>query len=161
MNTYYILTGDYECQDGKYFYTAFKDGLRVQLEIVNIMPHGPQIAMPDREKIGNAKLCPDTDQSLCFAHQSGSEMDGIYTNCDLIFNDGSLLMRKSGLFSFIAPVEEFMPVHIYDTERGVHRTVPSKDLGEKGIHVKKAAVALSGKGTRVVAVYAIEGKSPK
>lgn len=163
MNTYYILTGDYESRDGKYFYTAFKDGLRDQLEMMNSMPRGSQIVIPACKTSGSAELCPcpDIDQPLHFAHQPDSEIDGIYTNCELIFDDGSLLMRKDDLLSLIAPVEEFLPVHIYDEDRGVHRTIPAKDLGEKGIKVKKAVVALSEKGTRVAAVYAIEDESPK
>lgn len=161
MNTYYILTGDYESRNGKYYYSVFKDGLRDQWEIMNIMPRGAQIATPDPENSSYAKLCPDINQSPCFAYQSSSKMDGIYTNCTLIFNDGSLLMRKNDLVCLVAPVEEFLPVHIYDPERGVHRTIPAKELGENGINIGKAVVALSEKGTRAAAIYAIEEVTAK
>ena len=58
---------------------------------------------------------------------------------------------------FVASIDEYVPFHIYSSERGESRTIPALDVnGRKPVDVDIAVVALSKNGNKVAAVYIIE-----
>lgn len=50
-------------------------------------------------------------------------------------------------------------VHCYSPSQGQNRTLPAKKLSEKMYKAQIAVVALNDKGTRVDAIYMIEGEN--
>lgn len=163
LNPYVVLTGDYEIRDGVYYYKCFRNGQLYRWEVIDNAPYQRGIYTENTE---NGRVCGkplSADQALLFGDQPGGPRDGIYRNCQLIYMDGSLL--KDGTGGFLASVEEFVPVHIYVPSEGKNRTIPVKMLavpsGENAdnnsVFVREAVISLTPNGTRVAAIYAIEG----
>lgn len=163
LNPYVVLTGDYEIQDGVYYYKCFRNGQLYRWKVIDSAPYQRGIYTENTE---SGRVCGKplaADQALLFSGQPGGPRDGIYRNCQLVYMDGSLL--KGGEGEFLASVEEFVPVHIYIPSEGKNRTIPVKMLavpsGENvdnnSVFVREAVISLTPNGTRVAAIYAIEG----
>jgi len=163
LNSYIVLTGDYEIQDGVYYYKCFRNGQLYRWKVVDNVPYQQGIYTEDIEsgRVYGKPLA--ADQALLFNGQPGGPKDGIYRNCELIYMDGSLLKGEKG--EFLASIEEFVPIHIYVPSEGKNRTIPVKMLAvpsgenteKNSVFVREAVISLTQNGTRVAAIYAIEG----
>lgn len=152
---YMVLTGDYESRDGKYYYKAFKDGKRYEWLVEDTPPYPMQIYVQDKAVL--SKGAPVVaGQALCFASQANGPKDGIYTDCVLIFDEGSLILIQNNQPGFLSTIDEYAPVHSYDPKKGENQTIPAKQLATRNIKAKTAVVALNAKGTRIAAIYVIE-----
>ena len=158
LTPYLVLTGDYEKRDGIFYYTAFKDGVLYRWPVKDIEPYleGIYIQKEEKDQAAKGERISADRQDLLFASQNSGPKDGVYTDCQLVFDEGSLLMIRDGKKVFLAAVDEYVPVHIYSPNKGENRTDPVNQLVQKGINVTETVVALNVKGTRVAAVYAIE-----
>lgn len=158
LTPYLVLTGDYEKLDGIFYYTAFKDGVLYRWPVKDIEPYheGIYIQKEEKDQAAKGERISADRQDLLFTSQNGGPKDGVYTDCQLVFDEGSLLMIRDGKKVFLAAVDEYVPVHIYSPNKGENRTDPVNQLVQKGISVTETVVALNVKGTRVAAVYAIE-----
>ena len=155
---YIVLTGDYESRDGIYYYKAFKDGVLCDWEVKDTVPYTQGIYIQeeiDREWTKGVTL-PKDGQELLFSGQEGGPKDGIYMNCQLIYDEGSLILTEGDQKKFLANIDEYVPVHSYKPSQGENRTIPSKQLTKKGFNDQSIVVALNEKGTRIVAIYIVE-----
>lgn len=165
---YYVLTGDYEHRDGIYHYKVFRNGLLEDWAVTDSKPYQQGVY---REKGDLRELVDQREQKLRFSDQqmeignplfigpqpvsTGEGEDGVYRDCQLLFNEGSLIQVSPEGRHFIASVEEYVPVHCYVPHRGENRTIPVKQMVHE-IDAQIAVVALGRKGTRVAAIYVIE-----
>ncbi len=159
LKPYIVLTGDYESTDGVYYYKTFRDGLAYRWVVKDTVPYGQGIYISqeiDNKYSKGEQQCPDVDQEIIFAYQEKEPQDGIYKECSFIFDEGSLVMERNNERTFIANMDEYVPVHIYDPNQGLNRTLPAKQFSEKVYKAQIAVVALNAKGTRIAAVYMIE-----
>ena len=162
LNSYVVLTGDYEIQDGVYYYKCFRNGQFYRWKVTDSAPYQQGIYSEDTESGGVCVKPLAADQSLLFHGQPSGPRDGIYRNCQLAYMDGSLLKGEKG--EFLASVEEFVPVHIYVPSEGKNRTIPVKMLavpsgenaGNNSVFVREAVISLTPNGTRIAAIYAIK-----
>lgn len=158
LRTYIVLTGDYEYRDGNYVYTVFKDGVRCHWPVKGTAPYSQGIYIP--EGIGDDWLrgtpIPASEQGLLLTAQTGGPQDGIYMNCQFTFDDGSLILVREDMKTFLANIDEYVPVHIYSPSQGENQTIPAKQLATEVINANIAIVALNSKGTRVAVIYIIE-----
>lgn len=155
---YIVLTGDYESRDGIYYYKAFKDGVLCDWEVKDTVPYTQGIYIQeeiDKEWTKGVTL-PKDGQDLLFSGQEGGPKDGIYMNCQLIYDEGSLILTEGDQKKFLANIDEYVPVHSYKPSQGENRTIPSKQLTKKGFDDQSIVVALNEKGTRIVAIYIVE-----
>lgn len=152
---YMVLTGDYESRDGKYYYKAFKDGKRYEWLVEDTSPYPMQIYVQDKAALSKGTPVV-AGQALCFASQANGPKDGIYTDCVLIFDEGSLILIQNNQPEFLSTIDEYAPVHSYDPKKGENQTIPAKQLATRNIKAKTAVVALNAKGTRIAAIYVIE-----
>lgn len=152
---YMVLTGDYESRDGKYYYNAFKDGKRYKWLVEDTPPYPMQIYVQDKAVLSKGTPVV-AGQALCFASQANGPKDGIYTDCVLIFDEGSLILIQNNQPEFLSTIDEYAPVHSYDPKKGENQTLPAKQLATRNIKAKTAVVALNAKGTRIAAIYVIE-----
>lgn len=163
LKSYIVLTGDYESRDGNYYYNTFKDGEPYCWEAYDTEPYMQGIYI--KEDIDNVRSkgtpLPESGQNLIFMHQTGGPEDGIYEECQLIFEEGGLILVQEGQEeqkTFLGSIDEYTPVHIYIPDLGINRTIPAKKLAAKNFHAKTAVVALNDKGTSIAAIYMIEGE---
>lgn len=158
LNQYIVLTGDYENRDGLYYYDAFKDGVLCQWAVRDTIPYLQGIYIQEEvdTEYSKGKSLQEAGQSLLFANQTDGPQDGIYRDCQLIYDEGSLILVQGDQKSFIANVDEYVPAHSYSPERGENRTIPTKQLIKKERNDQIIVVALNTKGTRVVAIYIFE-----
>lgn len=187
-NHYKVLTGDYEYIDGTYYYKVFCNGELAEWPIEADKAgeaYTQGIYNVDIPISCGAKLSVETTQELLFCSQEGGPTDGVLRNCQMFFDEGSLIkeyvaeqedtehkessgsrkdsenqpgnkknQRKKR--TFIASIDEYVPVHIYNPKRGENQTIPAFDLTEKNkLEVEIAVIALNETGTRVVAIYVI------
>lgn len=154
---YVVLTGDYESRDGDFYYKAFKDGLPYHWTVKDTVPYKQGIYI--QEEIDGewtkGKPVPEEGQELLFASQTGGPKDGIYTDSQLIFDEGSLILVKDNQQNFLASIDEYVPVHSYRSSQGENRTVPAAQLTAKSLDDQLIVVALNSKGTRVAAIYIV------
>ena len=155
LKRYIVLTGDYENKDGVYYYNTFRNGLPYQWAVKDVQPYKQGIYEQAATDSMGLPI-PWTNQEIRFAQQTDGPRDGVCIDCNIIYNDGSLLSVQSGQDIFLANVEEYLPVHIYIPERGENRTMPVKALTSSKRKVKMAVLALNDKGTRIAAIYMIE-----
>lgn len=156
MNQYMVLTGDYENRDGIYYYKVFNNGLLYQWPVQDVDSYVQGIYIQDKIVPTKGNLISGSEQEILFDNQPGGPVDGIYVDCQLIFNEGGLILNQKDQLHFIASINEYVPVHSYNPDKGENQTIPAKQLANKGIKSKLAVVALNEKGTRVSAVYMIE-----
>lgn len=158
MNPYIILTGDYELRDSTYYYKTFKDGLPYEWAVQDTAPYtlGIYIQAALKDTGSKGKPLPEEGKRLRFAQQENGPSDGIYMNCRLVFHNGSLLLVQSNQRSFLAGIDEYVPIHSYHPKRGESHTVPAEDLAKQELNARIAVVALNDEGTRIAAIYAIE-----
>ena len=158
LKMYIVLTGDYEYRDGNYLYTVFKDGVRCHWSVQDKTPYSQGIYIPKAigDNWSRGTPVPASEQGLLLAAQTGGPQDGVYVNCLLTFDDGSLIMVQDGMKTFLAKIDEYVPVHVYSSDRGENQTIPAKQLAAEAIKANIAVVALNSKGTRVVMIYIIE-----
>lgn len=162
LNSYVVLTGDYEIQDGVYYYKSFRNGQFYRWKVIDSAPYQQGIYSEDTESGCVCGKPLAADQSLLFHGQPSGPRDGIYRNCQLAYMDGSLLKGEKG--EFLASIEEFVPVHIYVPREGENRTIPVKMLavpsgenaGNNSVFVREAVISLTPNGTRIAAIYAIK-----
>lgn len=93
---------------------------------------------------------------MLFSGQSDGPRDGIYKECQLFFEEGSLFFIHLGEKKFIASIDDYVPVHSYHPGKGENQTLPAKELFKNMIQADIAVVALNAKGMRVSAVYVME-----
>jgi len=158
LNQYIVLTGDYESRDGNYYYKTFKDGLLYHWAVKDTVPYTQGIYI--REEINDewskGKMLPKDGQELLFSRQPGGPKDGIYMDCQLVFEEGSLILFKEGQQNFLTSIDEYVPVHSYNPNKGENRTIPVNQLIAKMLNDQLVVVALNTKGTRVAAIYIVE-----
>lgn len=158
LTQYIVLTGDYESRDGIYYYKAFKDGVLCDWAVKDTVPYTQGIYIQeeiDKEWTIGVTL-PEGGQELLFSGQEGGPQDGIFVNCQLIYDEGSLILTRGDKKEFLANIEEYVPVHSYKPSQGENRTIPSKQLTRKVNNDQSIVVALNEKGTRIVAIYIVE-----
>ena len=158
LNRYITLTGDYENKDGTYYYVAFQNGQRCRWPVEDTVPYRQGIYQQikvDAKWSKGTSVSPKS-QELRFARQADGPRDGIYTDCQLVYDEGSLILMKEDNQHFLSSVEEYLPVHSYSPSRGANRTIPVKELASKKIDGKTVVIALNTKGTRIAAIYIIE-----
>lgn len=159
LNKYRILTGDFEKRDKIYSYQVLEDGLFQTWDTGKLDgDDGARIylqSMNDESK----KTIVSKEQPLLFAGQPEGPEDGIYFECSLKFNEGSLLLIKKEneipKEMFLANLYEYVPVHNYNASRGECQTIPVQELSENTGEIKTAVVALNDKGSRIAAIYMI------
>jgi len=157
LNPYIVLTGDYTLRDSIYYYKTFKDGILYEWAVEDVVPYpqGIYIQVKSEGTPSKGKLLSGDDQKLLFAGQEDGPLDGIYMDCQLAFNNGSLLLIQNGQSSFLACIDEYVPVHTYNPKQGENCTIPAMELTEQKFHAKIAVVALNEAATRIVAIYTI------
>lgn len=159
QNKYNILTGDYECKDGVYYYKVFSNGMLdewpVEAEKVKAV-YTQGIYHVKSPVYHGTKV--ETEQELLFSNQTGGPMDGVLKDCRLFFDEGSLIKEYEGKGkkAFVTCIDEYVPVHIYNPERGENQTIPALNLTENNkVEVQTGVIALNETGTRVVTIYVI------
>lgn len=155
LHQYMVLTGDYESRDGKYYYQAFKSGVLYQWLVQDASPYMRGIYIQNKNMQTKGQKVEQA-QELLFSTQNGGPADGIYLDGQLTFDEGSLILEQQGQKRFLASVDEYVPVHSYNPDRGENQTIPAKKLGARSVRAEIAVVALNEKGTRVAAIYMIE-----
>lgn len=160
LHKYRILTGDYEKKDDAYNYQVFEDGVIKTWKVNDTVSYGYGIYEQDPEVATRGREVPGTKQEILFQGQSKGPRDGVYPDCSLRFNEGSLLLVEeiNGETSekFLVNLYEYVPVHSYSHSRGESRTVPVQDLVKNNFVVKMAVIALNDVGSRVAAIYVLE-----
>jgi hypothetical protein len=158
LKPYVILTGDYKYADESYIYTVFEDGVQCNWSVKDNAPYSLGIYIPEEKHGEWLKGTPvlEKEQNILFATQNGGPQDGVYLDCRLTFDEGSLLLVRDGNKIFLANIDDYVPAHIYNPEWGENQTVPANQIDAKDFKFKIVIVALNPNGTRVVAIYAIE-----
>lgn len=158
LNQYIVLTGDYERRDGTYYYKTFKDGKLYRWGVKDQEPYIQGIYIQGREQKTKGEPLPLNGQKLVFAGQADGPRDGIYMDCRFAFDDGGLILIQGEpeRRSFLASINEYVPIHSYSPDKGENRTIPAKKLSARYINAKVAVVSLNAKGTSVAAIYMIE-----
>lgn len=156
LNQYMVLTGDYENRDGTYYYKVFKEGRLEQWPVQDAYPYLKGIYVQDKEDPAKGKAVGGKSQELLFARQPDGPSDGVYRDCRLSFDEGSLILVQEGRRCFLASINDYVPVHSYNPDIGENQTIPARKLAASDIDIHIAVVALNTKGTRVSAIYIIE-----
>lgn len=161
LTQYLIVTGDYECHDGVYYYKTFRDGVVYSWIVNDTKPYSEGIYIPVWTEDGLSHGTPIsmTDQPLCFAHQATNIQDGIYVDCCLGFDSGSLVLNRNSQSTFICTIDEYVPVYKYNPDYGECETLPVKQLTVKDVNSQLSVVALNDNGTMVCAIYIIENST--
>lgn len=73
LTPYLVLTGDYEKQDGIYYYEAFRDGEQYRWEVHDTQPYSQGIYI---QKGMQGELIPSEGQALLFESQAGRRTQG-------------------------------------------------------------------------------------
>ena len=160
LHKYRVLTGDYEKKDGVYSYQVFEDGLLQIWKVDDTAPYKQGIYKQYSTVETKGMQVPETQKEVLFHGQAGGPQDGVYLDCSLKFNEGSLLFveeeNKKISERFLVNLYEYVPVHSYSCSRGESRTIPVQDLAKNNFEAKMAVLALNDKGSRVVAIYVVE-----
>lgn len=160
LNKYKILTGDYEKKDQVYIYQVFEDGLLEEWNVEDSVPYGQGIYVQDKAVNTKGKPLRASEQSILFNNQPGGPRDGVYLNCRLEFEEGSLLLVREvnqiETKTFLVNVNEYVPVHSYSTSKGENQTIPAEQLSSEKIDAQMVVLALNDKGTRIAAIYILE-----
>lgn len=183
---YRVLTGDFESEDGIYYYKTFKNGIlsKWRVEASNTYQSGIYMeSIQDGGKTGTP--LPDGEQELEFTGtkrvktdgsiEYSSGQDGIYRDCELLYKEGGLFrlvkdqtqtgendaagQANNGEPSesvFLASVNEYLPVHVYDPSKGESLTLPARNLAKKSIQAQVLVAALNETKTCVAAVYILQ-----
>ena len=164
LNKYKILTGDYEKKDQTYIYQVFEDGILQKWNVEDAVPYVQGIYLQDKATETKGMLLSASEQSILFANQPGGPVDGVYLDCCLEFEEGSLLLVKEEnqkqVKSFLANVNEYVPVHSYNPTEGENQTLLAEQLSNEKIDAKMVVLALNTAGTRIAAIYIMEGNKP-
>lgn len=168
-NSYKVVTGNFRCEDGVYYYGVFENGIHKEWEVVDDRVYHEGIYLVDNIAARKGVALSEKHQDVVFSNQGFEKMpqDGVYLNGTLSYHEGSLLFKadvgekahKSTESSvspyYIANVEEYVPVHCYAPKRGENITQPAIDLAKFPMKVKVAVLALNPDCTRIVAMYLI------
>lgn len=168
-NSYKVVTGNFRCEDGMYYYGVFENGIHKEWEVVDDRVYHEGIYLVDNIAARKGVALSEKHQDVVFSNQGFEKMpqDGVYLNGTLSYHEGSLLFKadvgekahKSTESSvspyYIANVEEYVPVHCYAPKRGENITQPAIDLAKFPMKVKVAVLALNPDCTRIVAMYLI------
>ena len=168
-NSYKVVTGNFRCEDGVYYYGVFENGIHKEWEVVDDHAYHEGIYLVDNVAARKGVALSEKHQDVVFSNQGFEKMpqDGVYLNGTLSYHEGSLLFKadvgeksdksteSSASPYYIANVEEYVPVHCYAPKRGENITQPAIDLAKFPMKVKVAVLALNPDCTRIVAMYLI------
>lgn len=168
-NSYKVVTGNFRCEDGVYYYGVFENGIHKEWEVVDDRVYHEGIYLVDNIAARKGVALSEKHQDVVFSNQGFEKMpqDGVYLNGTLSYHEGSLLFKadvgeksdksteSSASPYYIANVEEYVPVHCYDPKRGENLTQPAMDLEKHPMKTRIVVIALNPKGTRIVAIYLI------
>lgn len=168
-NSYKVVTGNFRCEDGVYYYGVFENGIHKEWKVVDDHAYHEGIYLVDNVAARKGVALSEKHQDVIFSNQCFEKMpqDGVYLNGTLSYHEGSLLFEaevggKSDKSAendaspyYIANVEEYVPVHCYAPKRGENITQPAIDLAKFPMKVKVAVLALNPDCTRIVAMYLI------
>lgn len=168
-NSYKVVTGNFRCEDGVYYYGVFENGIHKEWEVVDDHAYREGIYLVDNVAARKGVALSEKHQDVIFSNQGFEKMpqDGVYLNGTLSYHEGSLLFEaevggkshksteSSASPYYIANVEEYVPVHCYAPKRGENITQPAIDLAKFPMKVKVAVLALNPDCTRIVAMYLI------
>ncbi len=168
-NSYKVVTGNFRCEDGVYYYGVFENGIHKEWEVVDDHAYHEGIYLVDNVAARKGVALSEKHQDVIFSNQGFEKMpqDGVYLNGTLSYHEGSLLFEaevggKSDKSAendaspyYIANVEEYVPVHCYAPRRDENITQPAIDLAKFPMKVKVAVLALNPECTRIVAIYLI------
>ena len=168
-NSYKVVTGNFRCEDGVYYYGVFENGIHKEWKVVDDHAYHEGIYLVDNVAARKGVALSEKHQDVIFSNQGFEKMpqDGVYLNGTLSYHEGSLLFEaevggKSDKSAendaspyYIANVEEYVPVHCYAPKRGENITQPAIDLAKFPMKVKVAVLALNPDCTRIVAMYLI------
>lgn len=168
-NSYKVVTGNFRCEDGVYYYGVFENGIHKEWKVVDDHAYHEGIYLVDNIAARKGVALSEKHQDVVFSNQGFEKMpqDGVYLNGTLSYHEGSLLFKadvgeKSHKSTesnaspyYIANVEEYVPVHCYAPKRGENITQPAIDLAKFPMKVKVAVLALNPECTRIVAMYLI------
>lgn len=168
-NSYKVVTGNFRCEDGVYYYGVFENGIHKEWEVVDDRVYHEGIYLVDNIAARKGVALSEEHQDVVFSNQGFEKMpqDGVYLNGTLSYHEGSLLFKadvgeeshksteSNASPYYIANVEEYVPVHCYAPKRGENITQPAIDLAKFPMKVKVAVLALNPECTRIVAMYLI------
>lgn len=168
-NSYKVVTGNFRCEDGVYYYGVFENGIHKEWKVVDDHAYHEGIYLVDNVAARKGVALSEKHQDVIFSNQGFEKMpqDGVYLNGTLSYHEGSLLFEaevgeKSDKSAendaspyYIANVEEYVPVHCYAPRRDENITQPAIDLAKFPMKVKVAVLALNPECTRIVAIYLI------
>ena len=168
-NSYKVVTGNFRCEDGVYYYGVFENGIHKEWKVVDDHAYHEGIYLVDNIAARKGVALSEKHQDVVFSNQGFEKMpqDGVYLNGTLSYHEGSLLFKadvgekshesteSSASPYYIANVEEYVPVHCYAPRRGENITQPAIDLAKFPMKVKVAVRALNPECTRIVAMYLI------
>lgn len=168
-NSYKVVTGNFRCEDGVYYYGVFENGIHKEWKVVDDHAYHEGIYLVDNIAARKGVALSEKHQDVVFSNQGFEKMpqDGVYLNGTLSYHEGSLLFEaevggKSDKSAendaspyYIANVEEYVPVHCYAPRRDENITQPAIDLAKFPMKVKVAVLALNPECTRIVAMYLI------
>lgn len=168
-NSYKVVTGNFRCEDGVYYYGVFENGIHKEWKVVDDHAYHEGIYLVDNIAARKGVALSEKHQDVIFSNQGFEKMpqDGVYLNGTLSYHEGSLLFEaevggKSDKSAendaspyYIANVEEYVPVHCYAPRRDENITQPAIDLAKFPMKVKVAVLALNPECTRIVAMYLI------
>lgn len=168
-NSYKVVTGNFRCEDGVYYYGVFENGIHKEWEVVDDRVYHEGIYLVDNIAARKGVALSEKHQDVVFSNQGFEKMpqDGVYLNGTLSYHEGSLLFKadvgeksdksteSSASPYYIANVEEYVPVHCYAPKRGENITQPAIDLAKFPMKVKVTVLALNPDCTRIVAMYLI------
>lgn len=157
LTKYRILTGDYEKKDGIYSYQVFEDGLLKTWNVEDTVSYKYGIYVQDSKVETKGIELQRIPQEILFQGQQGGPKDGIYLDCCLKFNEGSLLLVEevNGIKNekFLVNLYEYVPVHSYSFSNGESRTFPVRDLIKDNFIAQMAVLVLNDKGSRIASIY--------
>ena len=168
-NSYKVVTGNFRCEDGVYYYGVFENGIHKEWKVVDDHAYHEGIYLVDNIAARKGVALSEKHQDVVFSNQGFEKIpqDGVYLNGTLSYHEGSLLFKadvgekshesteSSASPYYIANVEEYVPVHCYAPRRGENITQPAIDLAKFPMKVKVAVLALNPECTRIVAMYLI------
>jgi len=94
-NSYKVVTGNFRCEDGVYYYGVFENGIHKEWKVVDDHAYHEGIYLVDNIAARKGVALSEKHQDVVFSNQGFEKMpqDGVYLNGTLSYHEGSLLFK--------------------------------------------------------------------
>jgi len=142
---YAFFTGDYNYVNGVKKYKTIENGQENEVEYTDSnLTSGIYMLF-------NKKYILPTAQKLLLGFETDGPQDGVMENCLLSYENGFLINKQGGVTKSIVPVD--LDIAVYRLSNKQYDIIDVNKV--KDIICKKAIIALSKDGTKVVAIYLV------